>query len=329
MSTRYDVVGIGNAIIDVISQSTDDFLSEESIAKGGMTLIDAHRADSLYAKMGPGMETSGGSAANTLAGCAALDVRSGFIGRVRNDQLGEVYMHDIRAVGVDFTNTPAQDGLPTARCLILVTPDGQRSMNTFLGASTELGVGDLDDAMIAGSAITYMEGYLWDKELAKEAFLKAMEIAHGAGRKVSLTLSDSFCVDMHRAEFLDLISGKVDILFANEAEILSLFETDDFDAAVSAVSGKVPIAAITRSEKGALILSADGQDEIAAQPVDKVVDTTGAGDQFAAGFLAGLAKGHSPARSGHMGAVAAAEVISHIGPRPQEDVAALIDKALS
>ncbi|MEO0410911.1 MAG: adenosine kinase [Pseudomonadota bacterium] len=328
MSTRYDVVGIGNAIIDVISQSTDAFLEEEGIAKGGMTLIDAQRADTLYASMGPGIETSGGSAANTLAGCAALGVSGGFIGRVRDDQLGEVYMHDIRAVGVDFTNSPATQGLPTARCLILVTPDGQRSMSTFLGASTQLSVDDLDEDMIASSAITYMEGYLWDKEPAKDAFLKAMEIARGAGRKVSLTLSDAFCVDMHRAEFLDLMSGKVDILFANEAEIMSLFETQSFDEAVDAVRGKVPIAAITRSEKGALILSEGGQDVIAAEPVDKVIDTTGAGDQFAAGFLAGLAQGRSPAIAGRIGAVAAAEVISHIGPRPQADVSALIAKAL-
>lgn len=328
MSTRYDVVGIGNAIIDILSQSTDDFLAAEEIAKGGMTLIDAGRAQELYGRMGPGVETSGGSAANTIAGCAGLGIKTGFIGRVRDDQLGEVYIHDIRAAGIAFTNQPAADGLPTARCLILVTPDGQRSMSTFLGASTELGVADLDEEMIAASAITYMEGYLWDKEPAKAAFLKAMDVAKGAGRKVSLTLSDSFCVDMHRAEFLELINGQVDILFANEAEIMSLYETDDFAAAIDAVRGKVEVAAITRSEKGALILEGAHQTSVAAQPVDKVVDTTGAGDQFAAGFLAGLAQGKSGAISGHMGAVAAAEVISHMGPRPQADIGALIKASL-
>lgn len=328
MSTRYDVVGIGNAIIDILAQSTDAFLTSEDIAKGGMTLIDADRAEALYAKMGPGIETSGGSAANTIAGIAGLGAQCGFIGRVRDDQLGEVYSHDIRAVGIDWTGVPAAQGLPTARCFILVTPDGQRSMSTFLGASTELGVADLDEDMIAASAITYMEGYLWDKEPAKAAFLKAMDVAKSAGRKVALTLSDSFCVHMHRAEFLDLINGQVDILFANEAEIMSLYETEDFDTAIDAVRGKVDIAAITRSEKGALILENGTAAAVPAQPVDKVVDTTGAGDQFAAGFLAGLAQGKSGAVSGQMGAVAAAEVIGHMGPRPQSDIAALIAKAL-
>lgn len=328
MSTRYDVVGIGNAIIDILSQSTDDFLAAEEIAKGGMTLIDAERAQELYGRMGPGVETSGGSAANTIAGCAGLGAKTGFIGRVRDDQLGEVYIHDIRAAGIAFTNPPATAGLPTARCLILVTPDGQRSMSTFLGASTELGVADLDEDMIAQSAIIYMEGYLWDKEPAKAAFLKAMTTAKAAGRKVALTLSDSFCVDMHRAEFLDLINGQVDILFANEDEIKSLYQTDDFDAAIDAVRGKVEVAAITRSEKGALILEGANASAVTAQPVAKVVDTTGAGDQFAAGFLAGLAQGKSGAVSGQMGAVAAAEVISHMGPRPQADIAALIQAAL-
>lgn len=328
MSTRYDVVGIGNAIIDILSQSTDAFLAAEEIAKGGMTLIDAERAQALYDKMGAGVETSGGSAANTIAGCAGLGARGGFIGRVRDDQLGEVYIHDIRAVGIDFTNAPATSGLPTARCLILVTPDGQRSMSTFLGASTELGVADLDEAMIAESAITYMEGYLWDKEPAKEAFLKAMALAKAAGRKVALTLSDAFCVEMHRPEFLDLINGQVDILFANEAEIMSLYQTDSFDTAVAAVRGKVDVAAITRSEKGALVLENDVVTSVAAEPVAKVVDSTGAGDQFAAGFLAGLAQGKPGAIAGRMGAIAAAEVIGHMGPRPQADVSALIAKAL-
>ncbi|MEM9286963.1 MAG: adenosine kinase [Pseudomonadota bacterium] len=328
MSKRYDVVGIGNAIIDVIAKADDAFLETEDVAKGGMTLIDADRADSLYASMGPGIETSGGSAANTMAGCAALGVRGGFIGRVRDDQLGEVYMHDIRAVGVDFTNDPAKHGLPTARCLILVTPDGQRSMSTFLGASTELGVGDLDEDMIADSTITYMEGYLWDKEPAKQAFLRAMDVARAAGGKIALTLSDAFCVDMHRAEFLDLINGKVDVLFANEAEIKSLFETESFEAAVDAIRGKTQVAAITRSEKGAVILSGNGTDIVEAAAVDRVVDTTGAGDQFAAGFLAGLAQGRPMGDAGRMGAIAAAEVISHIGPRPQEDVGALINAAV-
>lgn len=329
MSTQYDVVGIGNAIIDVLAQSTDAFLSQENIAKGGMTLIDADRAQSLYDAMGPAIETSGGSAANTIAGCAGLGVNGGFIGRVRDDQLGEVYIHDIRSVGIDFTNPPAQDGMPTARCLIIVTPDGQRSMSTFLGASTELGVSDLDEAMIAASAITYMEGYLWDKEPAKRAFKRAMDVAKGADRKVALTLSDAFCVDMHRAEFLQLIDGQVDILFANEAEIMSLYETTEFDAAIAAIRGKLETVAITRSEKGAIILTGDETAEVAAEPVDKVVDTTGAGDQFAAGFLAGFSQGRSGAVAGRMGAIAAAEVISHIGPRPQADIKQLITDALA
>jgi len=327
MSTQYDVVGIGNAIIDILSQSTDAFLTEEGIAKGGMMLIDADRAEALYEKMGPGIETSGGSAANTIAGCAGLGVKGGFIGRVRNDQLGDVYIHDIRSVGIEFTNPPAQDGLPTARCLIMVTPDGQRSMSTFLGASTELGVGDLDEDMIAASAITYMEGYLWDKAPAKEAFLRSMDVAKGAGRKVALTLSDAFCVDMHRADFLNLIDGQVDILFANEAEITSLYETDDFSAAMDAVRGKADIIAVTRSEKGAVILEGDKTSEVAAVPVEKVLDTTGAGDQFAAGFLAGLCQGKDGAICGQMGAIAAAEVIGHMGPRPQTDIKALVKAA--
>ena len=292
--------------------------------KGGMTLIDADGATSLYGDMAPGIEMSGGSAANTIAGAASLGARAAYIGKVRNDQLGEVFAHDIRAIGVHYDTPLAEAGPPTARCLILVTPDAQRSMNTFLGASQELGPDDVDAALVAAATITYLEGYLWDPVHAKAAFRKAMDIAHGAGRQVAMTLSDSFCVDRYRQEFRELVDHQIDILFANEDEIKSLYEVDDFDDALQAVRGKCDIVALTRSEKGSVILTGDEVHVIDAAPVAKVVDTTGAGDLFAAGFLYGITNGLGPAESAGIGGRAAAEVISHMGARPEIDLKTLL-----
>jgi len=311
-----DVVGIGNAIVDVISHAEDTFLEENKLPKGAMTLIDDDRARSLYQAMGPGVEMSGGSAANTIAGIASFGGKSAFIGKVRDDQLGDVFSHDIRSLGVTFDTAPAVDGASTARCLILVTPDAQRTMNTFLGACVDLGPSDVDSALIASASVTYLEGYLWDPPQAKEAFRKAVKIAHDAGRKVALTLSDAFCVDRYREEFRDLVSGGVDIVFANEAELLSLYEVNDFDEGLQALRGDCDVAALTRSEKGSVIVCGDEVHVIDAAPVDKVVDTTGAGDLYAAGFLYGYSNGMDLATCGRIASVAASEVISHFGARP-------------
>ncbi|RME66171.1 MAG: adenosine kinase [Alphaproteobacteria bacterium] len=322
------VVGIGNAIVDVIARADDAFLLREGIEKGAMTLIDAMRAETLYERMGPTTQMSGGSAANTVAGIAALGGKAGFIGRVAADELGHVFTHDLRALGVVYATPPASGGLATARCLILVTPDAQRSMNTFLGASTELDAGDIDGALIARSEILYLEGYLWDPPAAKAAMAEAMALARRAGTKIAFTLSDAFCVGRYRDEFLGLLEGAVDILFANEAELMALFQTHDFDHALQSIRGRVPMAALTRSQKGAVIL-ADGEFHVVdAVPVAHVVDSTGAGDLFAAGFLYGLTHGHAPYDCGHIGAVAAAEVIGHMGPRPEADLQALVKAAL-
>lgn len=321
---NFDVLGIGNAIVDVIAHADDSFLTDRGIAKGGMTLIDADGATNLYGDMAPGIEMSGGSAANTIAGIAALGGRAAYIGKVRNDQLGEVFAHDIRATGVHYATPLAEAGPPTARCLILVTPDAQRSMNTFLGASQELGPDDVDDALVTAATVTYLEGYLWDPVHAKAAFRKAMDIAHGAGRQVAMTLSDSFCVDRYRDEFRDLVEHQIDILFANEDEIKSLYQVDDFDTALQAVRGKCDIVALTRSEKGSVILTGDEVHVIDAAPVEKVVDTTGAGDLFAAGFLYGITNGHDVTASARIGGRAAAEVISHMGARPETDLKTLL-----
>jgi sugar/nucleoside kinase (ribokinase family) len=323
-----DVVGIGNAIVDVFAHTDDGFLRTHGLAKGSMTLIDGARAESLYAAMGPGAEVSGGSAANTMAGIAALGGRGAFIGKVRNDQLGGIFRHDIRAAGVAFETAAATEGPPTARSLILVTPDAQRTMNTFLGAAVELSPDDLDIKAIESAQVTYMEGYLWDPPAAKQAFLAAAKLAHGAGRKVSLTLSDPFCVERHRDSFLDLVRGHVDVLFANEVEIRALYQTDSFDAALQKVRGHCAIAVLTRSAKGAVVLNGDETHVIDAEPIAQLVDTTGAGDLFAAGFLAGLTRGETLYDCGRMGAIAAAEVISHIGARPEADLAALVRQRL-
>lgn len=312
-----DVVGIGNAIVDVIAQAEDSFLEAEDLVKGTMALIDADRAESLYAAMGPGIEMSGGSAGNTIAGVASLGGKAAYIGKVRDDQLGAVFRHDITASGVVFATPPATTGKPTARCLVLVTADAQRTMNTFLGACVDLGPEDIDPSLIAAAQVTYLEGYLFDPPQAKESFRKAASIAHEARRKVALSLSDPFCVDRHRAEFRELVEHHVDILFANEAEIGSLYETHDFDAVLAHVRGHCEIAALTRSEKGSVIVTADGTHRIPAEPVERVVDTTGAGDLYASGFLYGLTHGRDPGTCGRLGSICAAEVISHFGARPE------------
>jgi sugar/nucleoside kinase (ribokinase family) len=321
---RLDVIAIGNAIVDVIAAADDSLLAEEGLAKGSMRLIDAAEATRLYGRMGAARETSGGSAANTAAGVAALGGRAGFIGQVAPDQLGDVFAHDIRALGVEFTTPPGTGDVPTARCLILVTPDAQRTMNTFLGASQHLPASALDAAQIEAASILYLEGYLWDPEEPRWAMIKAIDIARAAGRRVAFTLSDSFCIARHRDGFNQLIDdGKIDILFANEEEIKSLSGKDEFEAAVAAVQDRVPVLVATRSEKGAVAVENGQRAEVAAEPV-RVVDTTGAGDLFAAGFLLGHARGRPLEERLRMGAIAAAEVISHYGARPEADVKALV-----
>ena len=315
--TRYDVVGIGNAIVDIIGRCDDAFLSKHDLAKSFMRLIDANEADRLYGFMGPSIERSGGSAANTIAGLASFGGRGAFIGRVADDQFGKVFWHDIRAAGVTFETAAADNGLPTAVCLILVTPDGERTMNTFLGASTELGAAEVDPRMIAAAQVTYLEGYLFDKPEAKQAFHTAAGIAAKSGRKTALTLSDAFCVDRHRADFRKLVRQGVDILFANEKEITALYEVNSFEEAVAAVRGECDIAVLTRSEAGSLIATAKEIVEVRPAHVAQVVDATGAGDLYASGFLFGLTRGLKLIDCGRLGSLAAAEVISHIGARPE------------
>jgi sugar/nucleoside kinase (ribokinase family) len=322
-----DVVGIGNAIVDVIAQADEAFLQRQGLVKGSMQLIDALRAEALYAQMGPGIEISGGSAGNTMAGIASLGGAGAYIGKVRDDELGRVYRHDMRATGLRFDTAPLQEGAPTARCLVLVTPDAQRTMNTYLGACVELGPEDIPDALIAAAQVTYLEGYLFDPPRAKAAFQKAAELAHAAGRKVSLTLSDSFCVDRYRTEFRQLIEGHVDILFANEAEIGALYETKSFDAALGAVRGHCEIAALTRSEKGSVVVTAGATHAVPAAKLDRLVDTTGAGDLYASGFLFGLTHGRDLVSCGRLGSLAAAEVIGHYGARPETSLKDLAAKA--
>ncbi|WP_340267565.1 adenosine kinase [Sphingobium mellinum] len=316
-----DVVAIGNAIVDVLAPSDDAFLAEHALNKGGMQLIDAAMAESLYANMGPGKEISGGSAANTLAGLAALGKSCGFIGQVCDDQLGAVFAHDVQALGIRY-DTPAVKGdVPTARCLILVTPDAQRTMNTFLGASQFLPASALDLDLIRSASILYLEGYLWDPEQPRAAMRAAIDAARNAGRKVAFTLSDTFVIDRHRADFIELIDqGMIDILFSNAAEIQALAEVGDFDRAVQAIAGRVPVLVSTRSEKGAIAVVDGVRYEAHAAPVEQIIDTTGAGDLFAAGFLAGHLEGLGAHQCLELGAVAAAEVISHWGARPEADL---------
>ena len=325
---KFDVTGIGNAIVDVLAHADDGFLQAEGLTKGAMNLIDAEEAKSLYAKNGAVIECSGGSAANTIAGLASLGGAGAFVGKVHDDQLGGVFRHDIRALGVTFNSAPATDGAPTATSMILVTPDAERTMMTFLGACVDLDAGDVDEDLIKASKITYLEGYLWDRPGAKEAFLKACDVAHQAGRKVSLSLSDPFCVDRHRDEFRDLAEHHVDILFANEEEIISLYQAADFDAALDHVRGHCEIAALTRSEKGSVIVSGDDVHGVEAEPVAQLVDTTGAGDAYAAGFLHGLTVGQDLGLCGRMGSICSAEVISHLGARPEVSLKDLVEEKL-
>jgi sugar/nucleoside kinase (ribokinase family) len=322
--TRFDVVGIGNAIVDVIGRCNDDFLAQHGTPKGRMQLVDAATVASLYKAMGPAVEISGGSVANTMVGIASFGGRSAFIGKVAADEFGRIFAHDIRAARVHFDTAPANSGLPTARSLILVTPDGERTMNTFLGVSPDLNRGEVDPEVIRSAGIVYLEGYLFDRPEAKEAFRQAAEIAAAAGRKVALTLSDAFCVDRHRDEFLDLIRSRVDILIANESEITSLYQVPSFEAAAMLAQADSHLAALTRSAQGSMIY-ARGQQPIAipAAPVDAVVDTTGAGDLYAAGFLFGLASGCALELAGRLGSLAAAEIISHVGARPRQNLADL------
>ena len=328
MPATHDVLGIGNAIVDVIARAEDDFLVKHGMHKGAMALIDEARAEAIYASMGPATEISGGSGANTIAGVASFGGRAAFIGKVKDDTLGKAFTHDIRATGVDFTTKPATDGPSTARSYILVTPDGERTMNTYLGAAQNLTPADIDEKQIAAARYTYLEGYLWDPPQAKEAFRKAATIAHGAGRKVALTLSDAFCVDRYRDEFLNLMrSGAVDLIFANERELHSLYQTADFDTAVAALRNDVKLAAVTRSEKGCLVVSRGSNEAVDAAPIDKLVDATGAGDLFAAGFLIGLAREQDHRDAARLGAIAAAEVIQHLGARPETSLKALAQES--
>ena len=319
-----DVVGIGNAIVDVLVQAEDQFLDNHGLTKGTMALVDEQQAERLYASVGPGLETSGGSAANTLAGIAQLGGRAGFIGRVRDDQLGGIFAHDIRSVGARFETPAATTGPSTARCLILVTPDAQRTMCTYLGASVGLHPGDLDLAMVAEAKLLYLEGYLWDSDEAKQAFIAAAEVARAHGGEVALSLSDAFCVERHRDSFQELVDGHVDILFANEMEITSLYKANSFEEAAAAVRGRCRIAALTRSEQGSVILS--GNDTITIEPIKlgPLVDTTGAGDLYAAGFLHGYTQGQSLEACGRLGSLCAGAVVTQLGPRPQASLKDLV-----
>src|SRR6185295_6705360 len=317
-STRFDVLGIGNAIVDVIARTEDDFLAKQKMRKGAMQLIDEAQAVGIYDAMGPAVEVSGGSAANTIVGVASLGGRAAFIGKIKDDDLGRVFAHDIRAAGVAFATPPASAGPSTARCYVLVTPDGERTMNTYLGAAQDLHPNDIDADAVAAAGIIYLEGYLWDPPHAKEAFLKAAKIAHDAERDVALTLSDAFCVDRYRAEFLELLrNGTVDLLFANERELHSLYQTADFDTALAALRADAKLAVVTRSEKGCLVVTREETEVVPAVPFERLVDATGAGDLFAAGFLVGLARGEDYRDCARLGAIAAAEVIGHLGARPE------------
>lgn len=319
----HDVLGVGNAIVDIIAQADEAFLEAHGMAKGGMALIDEARAHALYAAMGSAIEASGGSAANTIAGVASFGGRAAFIGKVRDDEFGQIFGHDLTSLGVRFTTPAATDGAATARCLVLVTPDAQRTMNTHLGACVDLTPADIDADLVAASAITYLEGYLFDPPAAKDAFRKAATIARGAGRKVALTLSDSFCVHRYKDEFKQLIAEHIDILFANEAEIEALYGSRDIAAAADDLAGQVGIAAITRSEKGSLLVSGGERVAVPAAPIEELVDTTGAGDLYAAGVLYGLSRRLSLAECGRLGSLAAAEVIQHYGARPLQPLGEL------
>jgi sugar/nucleoside kinase (ribokinase family) len=321
---RFDVLTIGNAIVDVFSRTEDDFLVREGLAKGAMILTSEERAEHLYAAMGQSVEISGGSAANTVVGIASLGGRGAYFGKVKADDTGRIFTRDLRAQGVHYQTSPLQDGPSTARSFIFITPDGERTMNTYLGATHRLGPADIEEDVVKDAAITYMEGYLWDPQDAKDAFLKAAGIAHKTGRRVAITLSDSFCVDRFRAEFLHLMrSGVVDTIFANEQELRSLYETADIDTGLRLIRDDVRLAVVTRSERGAIAIENGVETAVPAFPIERLVDTTGAGDLFASGFLFGLAKGFPHERSLRLGALAAAEVIQHVGARPEASLKAL------
>lgn len=324
-----DVLAFGNALVDVLAFADDADLTALGLEKGSMALCDEAESARVYDLMGPAVETSGGSAANTAVGVASFGGRSGFVGKVRDDQLGAVFTHDIRASGVQFDSEPAGEGPPSGRCLVLITPDAQRTMSTYLGTAGLLGPDDVVEATVASAQYVFVEGYLWEEPSAKAAILKAAELAHAAGRQVAFTTSDSFCVERNRAEFRELIRTQVDVLFANEDEITSLYETDDFDEVIELVRQDVAVAALTRGAKGSVLVTADRVEEIEAAPVDEVIDTTGAGDLYAAGVLYGLAAGHDLAVAGALGSIAAAEVISHIGPRPEVVLADLAERLLA
>ena len=326
---RYDVVAIGNAIVDVMAPCEEELIEELGLAKGGMTLVDTERAKELYDAMGRATEISGGSAANTLAGMAALGAQCAFIGQVAKDQLGDIFTHDIRSVGIDFDTPPRDAEPPTARCLIFVTPDGERTMNTFLGASQFLPPAALDENLIASAGVLYLEGYLWDPEEPRSAMRRAIDISRAAGRKVAFTASESFVIDRHGDDFRSLIEdGKIDILFVNEHELASLTGEKEFEAGLTALEGKVPTLVATRSAKGAVAIQNGERAQVAAEPIDQVVDTTGAGDLFAAGFLTGHTRGEDLEVCLRMGAICAGEIISHIGARSEKDLKALVAEKL-
>ena len=329
MAGHLDVVGIGNALVDVIARVDEDFVVAHRLVKGAMCLVDAERAEALQRAMGPAVERSGGSAANTLAGLSALGGRGGFIGRVGDDRLGRVFADDVRAVGVEFSTAPATDGAPTGRCLVAVTPDAERTMSTLLGAAAELGPGDVDEALVAAATVTYLEGYLFGSESAREAFYRAAAAAAAAGRLVALTLSDSWCVEHSREELLALVGSSVDLLFANELELRLLYGDDDVDAALGQAERHCRVVALTRGPGGSTVATGGRRHHVAAEVVGGVVDTTGAGDLYAAGFLFGFTRGYDPATCGRLGAMAAAEVISHLGARPERPLAELVAPLLA
>jgi adenosine kinase len=325
---KIDVLTIGNAIVDVLAHTEEDFLVRENLVKGSMRLIDGTEADRLYDHMGTAQLISGGCAGNTAAGVASFGGRAAFIGKVADDELGHFFRHDMKALGIAFPTAPLDDGTPTARSMILITPDGERTMNTFLAACQELTPADIDKKTVEGAAITYLEGYLWDPPKAKEAFRIAAKIAHGAGRKVAITLSDSFCVDRFRDEFLELMrTGALDIVFANRHEVLSLYQTSDFETAVTALSRDIPLAIVTMSEEGSMAINSGEKVRVPAARLERLVDLTGAGDQYAAGFLYGLARGFSYDVCGRLGSLAAAEVIGHVGARPVDSLRQLAGQA--
>ena len=328
MNKNYDVVGIGNAIVDVLVQADDDLIANFELTKGTMALVDEAQAERLYASVGPGLETSGGSAANTLAGVAQLGGRAGFIGRVRNDQLGGIFTHDIRSVGARFETPAATEGPSTARCLILVTPDAQRTMCTYLGASIGLDPADLDLEMVAQAKVLYLEGYLWDSDEAKAAFIAAAEVARAHGGEVALSLSDAFCVERHRESFQELVDGHVDILFANEMEITALYKANSFEEAADQVRGRCKLAALTRSELGSVVLNGAGTHSVAPFQLGPLLDTTGAGDLYAAGFLHAYTQGQDAEACGRLGSLCAGQVVTQLGPRPQGSLKQLVAQHL-